>query len=297
MKQLLRIEDLSSAQIKKIIESAHRRLKAKKILPLKGKTKSVGLVFAEPSTRTRVSFERAARSLGMESYLLEPSSSSLSKGEDLRDTILNLQALGVQSFVVRSGNSEEMLALRDLEVSVLNAGDGVGEHPTQALLDLLCLFEKFGASWAKLQKQKICIVGNLSHSRVVNSWVSLGKLLKIPLSFVSPKGWEPRECSYWSDSLSEGLSGATVVMALRVQKERLGSSAQESSLVSLDQYVARYQISEALLSGRPLMHPGPVNWGLELDSSLRTYKNSLILDQVRCGLYLRATLLNDFIAS
>ncbi len=294
-KKLLRIDDLSASQVKKIIESAHKDLKRKKVSTMKAKSKgkSLALVFAESSTRTRVSFERAARSVGLQPYLLEEGSSSISKGEDLTDTLLTLNALGIDSFVVRTASTEELLALRKLNFSILNAGDGVGEHPSQALLDLLCLFNHFGASWAKLAKKRICIVGNLSHSRVVNSWISLGKLLKFDLRLVSPKGWEPADRTNWSDDLKQGLDGCDVVMALRVQKERLSSG----SSVSLEQYVRQYQITSKLLAGRPLMHPGPVNWGVELETPLREYGNSLILDQVRCGYYLRATLLNDFVAS
>ncbi|HVJ65533.1 MAG TPA: aspartate carbamoyltransferase [Bdellovibrionota bacterium] len=292
-KQLLKIDDLSKAQVKTLIESAYLKLKKGRITPSKSKALPVGLIFAESSTRTRVSFERAARSLGMEPYLLESFSSSLSKGEDLSDTVLNLQALGINAFVVRTTSTEELLALRALGVSVLNAGDGVGEHPSQALLDLLCLYAKFGASWPKLLKQKLCIVGNLSHSRVVNSWIALGKLLGLSIELVSPKAWRPSllEDFRWSEDLEQGLEEATVVMALRVQRERLGTG----STADLHDYVSSYQITPKLLAGRPLMHPGPINWGVELAPELREYANSLILDQVRCGYYLRATLLEHFI--
>lgn len=286
--QLLRIEDLDNSRIKKIIETAYKKLRAEKISLRKGKSKPVALIFAEASTRTRVSFQRAARMSALDTYLIESSSSSIAKGEDLKDTVLNLQAMGIENFVVRTSSTEELLALRDLNVGVINAGDGVGEHPSQALLDLLCLYSKSKASWGGVQNKTICIVGNLSHSRVVNSWIALAKALGIKLRLVSPPAWAPQDKTLWTSDLSEGLAGADVVMALRVQKERLVD-------VSLDP--AAYQITESLLKGRPLMHPGPINWGVELAPSLRSYENSWILDQVRCGLYLRATLLNEFIAT
>lgn len=291
---LLRIDDLTVVQIKKIIEAAYAQLKKGKLKKNpKAKGIPVGLIFAEPSTRTRVSFERAAKDLGFDTYLLESQSSSLSKGEDLADTIFNLQSLGVNHFVVRTSSTSELLSLRNQGVGVLNAGDGVGEHPSQALLDLLCLFAWQRGSWKALLTKKLLIVGNLSHSRVANSWQMLSRKLGLKLSFVSPKEWAPQDKKEWSADVSKALASADVVMALRVQKERLGGAGQ----VDLNDYVSRYQIRAQHLNGRPLMHPGPVNWGVELNEELRAYKNSLILDQVRCGYFLRATLLNELIAT
>lgn len=293
--QLLRISDLSAKELKSLLDKAYRSFKAKKIVRRRGAPLPVGLVFAESSTRTRVSFERAARSLGMEPYLLESSSSSLAKGEDLTDTVLNLKALGIENFVVRTASTEQLLALRKLSVGVLNGGDGVGEHPSQALLDLLCLLKHCKGSWKRLLALKLTIVGNLSHSRVANSWIALAQTLGLQLCLVSPKGWAPaQKTPYWTDDLKKGLAGADVVMALRVQNERL---SEGGSGVNLEDYIKRYQVDQRLLAGRPLMHPGPINWGVELAETLRDYENSLILDQVRCGLYLRATLLNELIAS
>lgn len=298
MRHLLSVSDLSIDEIEKLVfESVVSPLPPRVLSPVAG---SVGMVFMEASTRTRSSFALAAYRMGRHSIYLGTQESSLSKGETLEDTLDNLQAMGCSGFVVRASQQVDLHSLKNYsKAPILNAGDGMREHPTQALLDLATMWNKTAErSWEKLRQQKWVIVGDLKHSRVAHSWAILADRLSINLCFVSPEEWKPSfllSGQQWTSDLNEALSGATGVIVLRVQKERFGSD-EEWGEGSLKNFVSKYQLSKKVLSKKELflMHPGPVNWGVELALEMKNYERSLLLAQVEQGLHMRSSLLNFF---
>jgi aspartate carbamoyltransferase catalytic subunit len=299
MRHFLSVGDLQNSEIEKLVfESVVTPLAPRVLSPVGG---SVGLLFMEASTRTRSSFALAAYRIGRHTLYLDAQETSLSKGETLADTFDNLHALGCSGFVVRASSQVDLLSLRSYEKApILNAGDGMREHPSQALLDLATIWDRVAdRSWDKLRSQKWVIVGDLKHSRVAHSWAVLADKMGMNLSFVSPRDWKPdflRAGQHWTSDLSEALEGAVGVMALRVQKERFGDEEKWNESATRD-YVSRYQITRGLVDQKDLfvLHPGPVNWGVELALDIKTHSKSLILSQVERGLHMRASLLNFFL--
>ncbi len=293
MKHLLSIDDLSELEIRALVDKAvHHPPQAVAQDP---KLSPVALIFMEPSTRTRVSFTRAAEILGKQHVYLGSSDSSLTKNESLRDSLLNLKALGYGAFVVRVPAGVSLDELRDFEGGpIINAGNGSIEHPTQALLDLATLLKHVaGGDWEKLRSLRIAISGDLKHSRVVGSWGRLAEKLKLNIVWCSPVEWRNSEAESrigrWTDNKTEALKDSDVWMALRVQKERFAGS--ENIEKSLSDYVSKFQMTPSEFGQKYLMHPGPVNWGVELSQELQSHSKSLILGQVEMGLSLRAVLL------
>lgn len=294
MRHLLRIADLSDAEIQHLcLRAATRPPQASQVDP--GRS-AVALMFLEPSTRTRISFERAAQYVGRPSIVFDAKSTSLEKGESLEDTILTLRALKISTFVIRTSQTDGLESLRKIPgVSLVNAGDGVGEHPTQALLDAATLLREWAeGDISKLRGLRLGILGDLRRSRVARSWAVLAAKLGIELVLISPPEWKPANWGQsltWSSDKTEALKSLDVVMALRVQKERMDSheSAQTEA------FVKNFQLRpEDLTPSQKLMHPGPVNWGVELSSAFQTDPRSLILKQVEMGLAMRACVL-DFL--
>ncbi len=258
----------------------------------------VALLFAEPSTRTRLSFELAARRLGAETYVLEPGSSSMVKGETLVDTVRNLDALGFTLLVVRHHRAgAAAVAARWLRGgSVVNAGDGWHAHPTQALLDLFTLQRAFGGV-GSLRGRKIAIVGDVRHSRVAKSNVWTLSRAGMDVWLCGPAAWlrgvDGLPVRVSSD-LDAALDGADAVMGLRVQKERMALG------VSLGEYIAQYQITEARLAraaaaGAFFLHPGPINEGVEVTREVARGPRSLVLEQARNGVPIRMAVLASLV--
>jgi aspartate carbamoyltransferase catalytic subunit len=258
----------------------------------------VALLFAEPSTRTRLSFELAARRLGAETYVLEPGSSSMVKGETLVDTVRNLDALGFTLLVVRHHRAgAAAVAARWLRGgSVVNAGDGWHAHPTQALLDLFTLRQAFGGV-GSLRGRKIAIVGDVRHSRVAKSNVWTLSRAGMDVWLCGPAAWlrgvDGLPVRVSSD-LDAALDGADAVMGLRVQKERMALG------VSLGEYIAQYQITEARLAraaaaGAFFLHPGPINEGVEVTREVARGPRSLVLEQARNGVPIRMAVLASLV--
>jgi len=294
-RNILGLAELSPEEIGHILDVADSlqeisQREIKKVPTLRGK--SVILLFVEPSTRTRVSFEMAAKRLSADTFAVSPSTSSMTKGESLIDTARNLQALKPDVIVIRHwASGAPHLISRYVEASVLNAGDGAHEHPSQALLDLLTVRQKKG----RLKGLKLSIIGDLSHSRVARSNIigfsRLGAEVTVfgPATLIPPR-IEALGCRR-AGRLEEALEGADVVMALRVQRERLG----EAVLPSEREYATCFGLNRARLKlAQPdvlLMHPGPVNWGVELSPELAEAVESVILEQVTNGLAVRMALL------
>jgi aspartate carbamoyltransferase catalytic subunit len=250
---------------------------------------NVALLFAEPSTRTRLSFELAAHRLGAQTFVLEPLSSSMVKGETLVDTVRNLDAIGFDFLVVRHHRSgAAAVAARYFGGSVVNAGDGWHAHPTQALLDLFTLTRALG----DLRGRKIAIVGDLLHSRVArsNAWTLTSAGADVWLC--GPDAWlrglDRLPVTLTSD-LDKALRDADAVMGLRVQRERMAHG------LSIHEYVDRYQITEPRLARSAprarYLHPGPINEGVEVTRAVARGPRSLVLEQARNGVPIRMAVL------
>ena len=294
-KDLLGLRALSVDELRLLLATAEsfREISLrpiKKVPALRGKT--VVNLFFEPSTRTRTSFELAAKRLSADILNITSSSSSMTKGETIVDTIKNLEALKVDLLVVRhaAAGVPQMIAAH-VSASVVNAGDGAHEHPTQALLDLLTIQEKKG----RLDGLNVSIIGDIAHSRVARSniWglTKLGASVTVcgPPTLLPPQIERLGVRATWD--VNEAFRDADVLMLLRIQHER-----QESALVpSLREYRLRYGIDrDRLARAKPgvlVMHPGPVNRGVELDSSVADGPSSVILDQVTNGIAVRMAVL------
>ncbi|TET64756.1 aspartate carbamoyltransferase catalytic subunit [Candidatus Aerophobetes bacterium] len=294
-KDLLGIEDLSSEEIIFILDTAKsfREILERpiKMVPtLRGKT--VANLFFEPSTRTRLSFELAEKRLNAAVLSFSSLGSSVAKGETLLDTAKNILAMKVDCFVLRhtSPGTPHLLA-RELDVSVINAGDGAHEHPTQALLDLYTIRERKG----RVEGLKMAIVGDISHSRVARSniWgmVKLGAEVRIcgPPTLIPPDIERMGAKVFYSPE--KALQGVDVVMMLRIQKER-----QTRGLVpSVNEYKEFFSLTEGRLDlarkDALVMHPGPVNRGVELPARIADGERSIILDQVTNGVAVRMAIL------
>lgn len=293
---LLGIESLSREQIDFFLDQAKpfqefQRHPLKKLATLRGKT--VAVAFFESSTRTRISFTTAASRLGADTMALQAESSSLKKGESLIDTVRTLDAMKPDAIVMRhsSSGAPHFVAER-LEIPVLNAGDGTHEHPTQALLDALTMRDRKG----KLEGLNVTILGDILHSRVARSNIHLLSKYGARITLCGPPMWVPPELEGLAPNLrrvlriEEALEGADVVMALRVQTERI----HEPGLPP-DEYIAGYQLTpERLRRARPealVLHPGPMIRGLEIDSAVADGPQSCVLEQVTNGLAVRMALL------
>ena len=299
-KDLLGLIDASESEITEILDLAQNfkaRIKRgeKKMSYLVGKTATI--LFYENSTRTRTSFEQAAKYLGATVINIVASNSSVAKGETLVDTGKTLDAQRNDFIVMRHsmGGAPQLLA-KTVKASVLNAGDGVNEHPTQALLDMLTMREVFGT----LKGLKVAILGDIKHSRVAKSNLfglkTMGSevYMYAPNTLI-PKGIERLGAKVCS-SREEALKDADVVMGLRIQLERQEAGA----FPSLGEYAANYGVNEELLAlAKPnaiVLHPGPVNRGVELTSGVIDHERSHIEDQVLSGVAVRMaalTLLNE----
>jgi len=294
-KDLLGLRELSAEEIRLVLQTAEsfREISLrpiKKVPALRGKT--VVNLFFEPSTRTRTSFELAGKRLSADIVNIATQSSSLSKGETVLDTIRNLEALKVDILVIRhAAAGVPHLIARHATSSVINAGDGAHEHPTQALLDLFTIQEKKG----RIEGLNVSIIGDIAHSRVARSGIWGLTKLGARVTVCAPPTLLPTQIEQLgvrvTYQVEEAIRGADVLMLLRIQHER-----QEAMLVpSLREYRLRYGLDrERLAHAKPdvlIMHPGPVNRGVELDSSVADGPFSVILDQVTNGLAVRMAVL------
>ncbi len=297
MRHLLAIEDLERDDVERIIARAQSfaevgRRDIKKVPTLRGRT--VVNLFYESSTRTSSSFELAAKRLSADVVSVKAAGSSVDKGETLKDTVFTLSAYAPEAIVIRSPHAgAAQLVTRWTEAAVINAGDGKHEHPSQALLDVYTLRERLGA----LEGKRIWIVGDVLHSRVARSCALAFRLMGAEVTLCGPPTLIPRNaeealgCEVAYDL--DGLSEADVVYALRMQRERMG----ESFVPSLREYAARYQIDSRRLGPRQLlMHPGPVNRGVELSPEVIDGPSSLITAQVSSGLVVRMAILYELLA-
>lgn len=294
-KHIFSMQQLTREDIEYIIATARSfkeisNRSIKKVPTLRGKT--VVNLFLEPSTRTRLSFEIAAKRMSADTFNISASGSSAQKGETIIDTARNIEAMKPDIIVLRHASSgAPNLLARHVDCSVLNAGDGTHEHPSQGLLDIMTVLEHKGS----LEGLKIAIVGDIAHSRVAGSDIigfsRLGARVCLagPATFI-PYGVESLGAEVCS-SVREAVSGADVVMALRIQKERM----DDPLIPSLREYAIHYGINRQRLEYAKddvlVMHPGPINRGVEIDSDIADGSRSVILDQVTNGLAVRMAVL------
>jgi aspartate carbamoyltransferase catalytic subunit len=296
LQHLLGIEDLTREQVSFILDQAKpfqefHRHPLKKLATLRGKT--VALAFFENSTRTRISFATAAARLGADTMNLQAESSSLKKGESLLDTLWTLEAMRPDGIVIRHGSSgaPEFVAQR-LGIPVVNAGDGTHEHPTQALLDALTIRDRK----RKLDGLHVTILGDILHSRVARSNIHLLSKFGAHITLCGPAMWVPRDLESLAPNVrrvsrvDEALDGADVIIVLRVQTERL-----HEPMLAAEEYILQFQLTpERLGLAGPdtlVLHPGPMNRGLEIDPSVADGPQSGVLEQVTNGLAIRMALL------
>ena len=301
------LDDLDTERILGLLEVTDHmaeigRRPVPKVPALRGRT--VAMVFFEDSTRTRLSFDTAAKRLSADTMTFNASSSSLNKGESLRDTVETLEAMGVDAFVVRHKSSGVPWQIaRWTSAHVVNAGDGWHEHPTQALLDAYTLWVAIGrptlSAGCPLDGMRIGIIGDIKHSRVARSDVGVFTRLGAQVVLVAPPTLLPPEVAGWNVEISHDLDAAIptldVVYLLRMQSERMN----EALVPSLGEYSRRFGLDAtrvaAMRPGAHVMHPGPMNRGVEILVDPGELDRSLILDQVTNGVSVRMAVLFEML--
>jgi aspartate carbamoyltransferase catalytic subunit len=298
LRHLLTLEGLSREQLLQLLDRAQSIVDEGADRMLAGT--AVCTLFFEPSTRTRLSFQRAAQRLGADVLNFEAATSSATKGETARDTLKNIEAMGVRGFIVRHSQDGAVAALAEAanpDTALINAGDGRHAHPTQGLLDMLTLRQAKG----DLGGLKVLIVGDVKHSRVARSDLhALRTLGASEIRICAPASLLPADdvtagCRI-GDDLDAALEGVDAVMMLRLQRERM----EEGLVASLDDYHRDYGLTAARLrrtaSDAVVMHPGPMNRGVEIDDDVADGPQSLILKQVANGVAVRMAVLEALLA-
>ena len=298
-KHLLGIQDLSISDVKLILDEAKKfislnKSKNKKLDILRGKTQ-INLFF-EPSTRTQSSFELAGKRLGADVMSMNITNSAIKKGETLIDTAMTLNAMHPDIIVVRHQDSgASNLLSQKVNCSVLNAGDGRREHPTQALLDTLTIIEKK----KKIEGLRIAICGDILHSRVARSNIFLLNMLGAEVNIVAPTNLMPKDIEKFGvktfSNMKEGVKDCDIVMMLRLQNERMSSSFLSSNREYYEYYGLTPDKLEKAKKDAIIMHPGPMNRGIEIDTKLADDINkSVIKEQVELGVAVRMACLKIF---
>lgn len=304
-RHLISVQDLSKAQALGLLATAKELARItdgpnKKLPTLRGK--SIVNLFFEDSTRTRISFETAAKRLSADVINFSAKGSSVSKGESLKDTAQTLQAMGADAVVIRHGSSGAAKRLADtqwISATVINAGDGTHEHPTQALLDAFTIKEHLRADAQDLSGINVVIVGDILHSRVARSNVLLLDKLGAKITLVAPPTLLPVGVSEWpvevSYNLDDVIDKCDVIMMLRIQLERM----QDSYFPTEREYARRYGLNSLRLtklkSTAIVMHPGPMNRGLEISADSADDLRSVVVDQVKNGVSVRMAVLYELL--
>lgn len=297
MKHLLSIGDLSAAEITELMDEADRFAETlrgremKKLPTLRGRT--IFTLFYENSTRTRSSFETAGKWMSADVINISASSSSVKKGESLKDTAQTLKAVGADAIIMRhpsSGAAQQVARWVD-DIAVINAGDGSHQHPTQALLDAVTMRQKLG----DISGKHVAIVGDILHSRVARSNAQLLTTLGAHVTFVAPPTLLPLGVESWGVEVSQDfdsvIKSADVVMMLRVQAERM----RGGFFPSHREYATRYGLSrarrESMRDDAIVMHPGPMLRGMEINDDVADAPNTVVLQQVTAGVHVRMAVL------
>ena len=295
LKHFLNIENLSELHIKEIISKADEYAKSKKnkFYDLEGKT--VASLFFEPSTRTKTTFELASKKLSADFINIDIANSSTLKGESIIDMIKTLEAMSCDMFIVRhsiSGTPHYIAKEVGSRICIINAGDGTHSHPTQAMLDMYTI-KKYKGGFKGLN---VSIVGDILHSRVAKSLISSLKILSVNnINVIGPKNLMPDNLDKldvnYHNSLESGINESDVIIMLRLQKERM-----HESLISVEDYYEKYGLTQSKIKSAKkdviVMHPGPINRGVEIDSDVADGNNSVILDQVAAGISIRMAIMS-----
>lgn len=294
-RHLLGLEDVPENDINLILDTSETFLEViertiKKVPTLRGIT--VVNLFYEPSTRTRISFELAQKRLSADTINFTASASSVQKGESLRDTVQNIEAMKIDMVVVRHGSSGAPYFLTQcMQANIINAGDGTHEHPTQALLDMFTIRKKYG----KLKGLRVVLVGDIKHSRVIRSNIWGLKTMGASVALCGPTTLMPAEverfgCEVFTN-IDEALEGADVVNVMRIQLERQQAGLFPSKREYTNLFGITNERLKRLNKNYTIMHPGPLNRGVEMSSEVADSKNSVILEQVTNGQAVRMAVL------
>ncbi len=294
LNDFIKISTLTKNEISSLIDDANAFKSLAKNSDVKGKTAC--LMFFENSTRTKISFEVAAKNLDMRVINFDNATSSINKGETLKETVENLYFIGIDTVIIRTSNDTLIEDLRDnveYPIKFINAGSGKSSHPSQALLDYFTMKEKLGDVCGK----KIVIVGDIEHSRVAKSNIELLKKFGAEIVICAPEFFKPEvqlDGAVFEADLKTAIKNADVVMGLRIQRERILEAYSE------EEYIKNYRLNSEILEqyapNAILMHPGPVNRDVEITSELLdSTKGKIILEQARNGVYTRMAVLNQLL--
>jgi aspartate carbamoyltransferase catalytic subunit len=306
MKHLLSISDLSKPEAISILDTATELARVsdgavKKLPTLRGRT--IVNLFAEDSTRTRISFEAAAKRLSADVINFSAKGSSVSKGESLKDTAMTLQAMGADAVVIRhpaSGAAQRLADSEWMSGSVVNAGDGTHEHPSQALLDAFTIRKHLGMGGSDLSGLNVAIVGDILHSRVARSNVLLLSMLGAKVTLVAPPTLLPVGIQNWPATVSYDFDAVIpyvdVVMMLRVQQERMSDLFFPNAREYSRYFGLNGERMANMKSGAIVMHPGPMNRGLEISAEVADSARSVITEQVTNGVSVRMAILYVLLA-
>jgi len=306
MKHLLSISDLNKSEAISILDTANELARVsdgavKKLPTLRGRT--IVNLFAEDSTRTRISFEAAAKRLSADVINFSAKGSSLSKGESLKDTAMTLQAMGADAVVIRhpaSGAAQRLADSEWMSGSVVNAGDGTHEHPSQALLDAFTIRKHLGMGGSDLAGLNVAIVGDILHSRVARSNVLLLSMLGAKVTLVAPPTLLPVGIHNWPATVfydfDSVIPHVDVVMMLRVQQERMSDLFFPNAREYSRYFGLNAERMANMKSGAIVMHPGPMNRGLEISAEVADSARSVITEQVANGVSVRMAILYVLLA-
>ncbi len=284
MRGLLTLKDLSTAKILELIKYA---LKLKKGFRISYPDKKIATLFFENSTRTQYSFQCALMNLGIKVVDFDTQLSSIAKGESLYDTVRTFEALGVDGVVIRHSKDEYFKELENIKIPIFNGGDGKTNHPTQSLLDLMTIYEEYG----HFEGLKCCIVGDISHSRVAHTNIEVMRRLGMEVYISGPKEFDDASAQ-WID-FDEAVKTMDVIMLLRVQFER----HQEKMKMTVAEYHEKYGMTVERVNNMKekaiIMHPAPINRGVEIASEVAECEKSRIYKQMTNGVYIRMAVISD----
>lgn len=284
---MLTISELSKTEILKVLDEA-KSFADGKTSKIKGQVFASNLFF-EDSTRTKTSFDVAERRLGLEIVPFDVSHSSVNKGETLYDTVKTLESIGVNIAVIRHKQNDYFKELQDINIPIINGGDGTGNHPSQTMLDLLTIYQEFG----KFEGLEIAIVGDVKHSRVANSDADALRKLGAKVYFSGPEEWfdEGAIINGTYLPLDQLVSKVDVVMLLRIQHERHDKKSSYTAKEYLNKFGLTKERASRMKENAIIMHPAPINRDVEIDSELVESERSRIFKQMENGVYARMAIL------
>ena len=290
---MLTIAELSSEKIIKILNEALVFSKGKSVIA--GREIFVSNLFFEDSTRTKTSFDMAERKLGLQVIPFDVSQSSVNKGESLYDTVKTMKSIGVDLVVIRHKQDRFFDELQGIDIAIINGGDGVGNHPSQSMLDLMTIKQEFG----QFEGLQIGMVGDVKHSRVANSNAEALQKLGANVSFSGPKDWFDEQAIHSGkfQELDEMIETVDVLMLLRIQHERHEQKTSMTPTTYLEKYGLTKAREKRMKKHAIVMHPAPVNRGVEIDSDLVECDRSRIFKQMGNGVFARMAILKNTLES